>query len=195
MSELTLIVGAMKSGKTRELANAIDTVFWTNKNFKVFYPALNSRDEEHFITSRRGIKEKAIKTYTSTDIIHHTSEEDEYVFIDEFQFYDDNLVSVVRELLSLGKNVYCAGLDLDFAERAWANTMELYSLADIVIKLKSVCEICRNTNGRRTLRLIDSIPASSETPLILIEGADIDIEHLTVCPDCYKDLYKKHGVR
>ena len=195
MSELILIVGGMRSGKTRELTNFIDTAFWTESKYKVFYPAINSRDEEHFICSRRGVKEKAIKTYTSSEIIHHVSEEDKFIFIDEFQFYDDNITTIVRELLAMNKIVYCAGLDLDFAERPWANTVELYPLADKVIKLNSVCEICKEPRGRRTLRLINNSPADHNTPLILIEGLDSHIEHKTVCADCYRFSYlEKHDL-
>jgi len=68
--------------------------------------------------------------------------------------------------------VTAAGLDQDFRGRPFENTALLLSLAEKVIKLTSICLICRQ-KANMTQRLINGQPALITDPIILLGGGEI----------------------
>lgn len=64
------------------------------------------------------------------------------ILFDEVQFYEGKIVDIIQELLSKGKVVYVAGLDMDYKGKHFNVTANLMGIADDVHKLKAVCYSC-----------------------------------------------------
>ena len=77
------------------------------------------------------------------------------VGIDEAQFFDETIVEVCRELVSQGKGVVVAGLDLDFRGRPFGSMPDLLATADFVTKLHAACVVCGGV-ATRSQRVVDS---------------------------------------
>lgn len=86
-------------------------------------------------------------------ILNLVTPEVQVIGIDEIQFFDDELVGVVRRLIRDKKRVICSGLNLDFREEPFENTMRLMALASCVTVLKAVCDECRSFEAVRSQRI------------------------------------------
>jgi thymidine kinase len=99
------------------------------------------------------------------------------ILINEGQFFSD-LYDSVLQMLKQGKRIYIAGLDGDFERKPFGDILRLIPLCDDVIKLKSLCSLCRNgTHGIFTHRLT----LEKEQTLI---GSD---NYIPVCRKCYEE--------
>ena len=63
-----------------------------------------------YIESRNGLWLDAITVKNARDILNHICADDEVIAIDEIQFFDSEIVSVVRKLAEHGKRVIASGL-------------------------------------------------------------------------------------
>jgi thymidine kinase len=91
------------------------------------------------------------------------------VGIEEAQFFDDSLPSVVETLRQSGRHVIVSGLNTDFAGRPFGPMPELLALADEITMLSAICVVCGET-ATRTQRLVGGRPAAIDDPLIVIGG-------------------------
>jgi thymidine kinase len=107
------------------------------------------------------------------EILNLVKKEHRVVGIEEAQFLDKNLISVIQELVKKDFYVICTGLDLDFRGEPFGQMPNLLSIADSVHKLTAVCnysetgKIC-GSPATRTQRLINDVPASYNSPVILV---------------------------
>jgi thymidine kinase len=63
----------------------------------------------------------------------------------------------------------------------------LLSIADEVIKLKAICQVCRQWNATMTQRLINGCPASRSDPLIVVDdGSKREVTYEPRCRSCYR---------
>ena len=182
-SRFEMITGPMSCGKTEELLRRIKRAIIAKKKVKVFSPELDTRANGDYIESRNGMWLDAVKVKTSQEVLHSVSNEDEVIAIDEMQFFDENIIEVVKKLMSAGKKIVGAGLDLDFKGEPFGYMPELLCLADRVDKLTAICMKCGSEYGIRTQRLINGEPADKNSPLIMIGG---DETYEARCLDCYE---------
>ena len=93
--------------------------------------------------SHKGAKVEALRL-TSLEILDKIEElkKHDAVLIDEAQFFDEILSSVVWELLKTGVNVYASGLDMNFLGKGFPTMNRLMAMADEVKKFHAVCEEC-----------------------------------------------------
>ena len=178
-----VITGPMSCGKTEELLRRIKRCIIAQKKVKVISPEIDTRSKGDYIESRNGLWLDAINVKNAHDILAHITPEDEIVAIDEIQFFDMEIVSVVRKLIEHGKRVIASGLDLDFKGEPFGAMPELLCLADKVDKLSAVCMKCGSDNATRTQRLINGFPADKSSPLIMIGG---DETYEARCLKCYE---------
>ncbi len=178
-----VITGPMSCGKTEELLRRIKRCIIAQKKVKVISPEIDTRSKGDYIESRNGLWLDAINVKNAHDILSHITPEDEIVAIDEIQFFDMEIVSVVRKLIEHGKRVIASGLDLDFKGEPFGAMPELLCLADKVDKLSAVCMKCGSDNATRTQRLINGFPADKSSPLIMIGG---DETYEARCLKCYE---------
>ncbi len=178
-----VITGPMSCGKTEELLRRIKRCIIAQKRVKVISPAIDTRSKGDYIESRNGLWLDAINVKNARDILSHICADDEIIAIDEIQFFDMEIVSVVRKLIEHGKRVIASGLDLDFRGEPFGAMPELLCLADKVDKLTAVCMKCGSDHATRTQRLINGFPADKSSPVIMIGG---DETYEARCLKCYE---------
>ena len=127
-----IITGPMSCGKTEELLRRVKRCIIAQKKVKVISPQIDTRSKGDYIESRNGLWLDAITVKDANDILNHVSDSDEIVAIDEIQFFDENIVNVVKHLINSKKRVIASGLDLDFKGEPFGYMPELLCLADKV---------------------------------------------------------------
>ncbi len=188
-----LITGPMSCGKTEELLRRIRRAIIAKKKVKVISPSIDTRGHGDYIESRNGLFLEAIKVKNSLQILSEVDEDDQIIAIDELQFFDEDIVKVVNELMQSGKKVIGSGLDLDFKSEPFGQIPQLLAIATRVDKLSAVCMKCGCDNATRTQRLIDGEPADKNSPTIMIGGDETYEARCVKCyelPDKTKDLKK-----
>ena len=178
-----IITGPMSCGKTEELLRRVKRCIIAQKKVRVISPALDTRAKGDYIESRNGLWLDAVTVKNAHDILSAINHDDEVVAIDEIQFFDEEIVSVVKKLIEHGKRVIASGLDLDFKGEPFGSMPELLCLADRVDKLTAVCMKCGSDHATRTQRLINGFPADKSSPLIMIGG---DETYEARCINCYE---------
>lgn len=178
-----MVTGPMSCGKTEELLRRIKRAIIAQKRVKIFSPIVDTRVKGDYIESRNGLAQDAIKVALSTDILRYIEKDDNIIAIDEIQFFDKDIVDIVKKLMASGKKVIAAGLDLDFKSQPFGSMPELLCLADKVDKLTAICMKCGSEYANRTQRLVQGEPADINSPLIMIGG---DETYEARCMDCYE---------
>lgn len=138
----------MFSGKTTFLLNKI--VGLTKLGFKTLYVnhAIDNRNAEASISCHNKLLESGLVSCSfdvlkseSLDVLENVDKD--YIFIDEFQFFQqENVVEIINNLVKSGKHIFVAGLKGDYKNQEFGSTLKLISHADNVIVLKSLCVIC-----------------------------------------------------
>lgn len=182
---LEVFCGPMKSGKTREVINRVDKVeYLKNHEYAFFKPSIDQRSEH--IESRFGELQVTCSMVDEDDPprLLDAVDGESIVVIDEAQFFDDRIVSVVKTLLGDDRNVVVAGLDLDFRGEPFGAMPGLLALADEVVKLTAICDYgsCSKP-GTRTQRLIEGEPAPYDAPTVRVEGMASDETYEVRCTD------------
>lgn len=178
-----LITGPMSCGKTEELLRRIRRLIIAQKNVKVISAEIDTRTKGDYIESRNGLWLDSYKVKVSNEILKIVNEEDDVIAIDELQFFDENIISVINKLIESGKKIIGTGLDLDFKGEPFGYMPELMCYADKIDKLTAICMKCGSNYATRTQRLIGGIPADKNSPLIMI-GKDETYE--ARCLNCYE---------
>ena len=178
-----LITGPMSCGKTEELLRRIRRCIIAKKKVKVISPDVDTRTKGDYIESRNGLFLEAVKVKHSIQILSVVKPEDQIVAIDELQFFDENIVTVISQLMNEGKKVIGTGLDLDFKGDMFGSMPQLMCIATQVDKLHAVCMKCGSDHATRTQRLINGKPADKNSPLIMIGG---DETYEARCIKCYE---------
>lgn len=178
-----LITGPMSCGKTEELLRRIKRAEIANKRLKVFSPSIDIRTHGDIISSRNGLYKTAIKVSSSKEILLNIDENDEVIGIDELQFFDDEIINVIKLLVKSGKKVIGTGLELDFKAEPFGPMPLLLCYADRIDKLTAICMKCGSEYGNRTQRLINGKPADIKSPLIMVGGTEA---YEARCAECYE---------
>lgn len=171
---LSVITGPMFSGKSEELVKRLRRFKIARVNVLVFNHALDKRYASHKIVSHSKQNWKAVSIRNPRDILKKIKGNTDVVIIDEAQFFPKSLISGVLTLLKKNVSVIIAGLDTNFRGEPFGPMSELLALADgEVVKLKSVCAICRTWTATRTQRILsDGKPAPYSDTLLKIGASD-----------------------
>lgn len=151
---LEVITGPMFSGKSDELIRRLTLCKIANLGVIVIKPERDTRCEN--VSSRNGRMMDAVTVSSTDEILALVEETHQVIGIDEIQFFDSGLVSVVLHLVRAGKHVVVSGLNLDFKEEPFENTMRLMALSSSVTVLKAVCDTCRSFEAVRSQRLVET---------------------------------------
>jgi thymidine kinase len=127
-----------------EIANTLSQ----DKNCLVFKPTLDSRSSSDVVATHDGKKINAIAVPDGNALREVVFREGKRflpvaVFIDEFQFFDDSIVSVVKELLEF-VDVYISGLEKDYLSEIFGHAHKLKYLASEIVFLRATCTKCNN---------------------------------------------------
>lgn len=168
---IEVICGSMFSGKSEELIRRVRRTQFAKQSIMVFKPKLDDRYSVTEIVSHNGTSVMAEPIATSTKILQTVHADIDVVAIDEVQFFDEGIITVVQQLADRGHRVIMAGLDQDFRGEPFGPMPTLMAIAEQVTKLHAVCAVC-GSPASRTQRLINGKPACYGDPIILVGAAE-----------------------
>ena len=144
MAKLYFKYGAMGSSKT---AQALITKFnYEERGMKVWLvkPSVDVREGTDVIGSRIGLSSVCTPIDDKTDIyelfISEHSEAD-VIIADECQFFTKDNVNQLRRIVDeCDVPVLCFGLRTDFKTELFSGSARLFSIADSISEIKTICE-------------------------------------------------------
>jgi len=169
---LEVITGPMFCGKTDELLRRLRRAIIAKQKIQVFKPGFDIRYGSEKVTSHAGNEYDAIPIENISEIPSLLDSGVTVVAIDEAQFFDDQIVPVVQDLVDQGIRVIIAGLDMDFRGVPFGSMPELLALAEFVDKLHAICMVC-GEEATRTQRLVDGEPAYFNDPIIIVGASEM----------------------
>lgn len=183
-AKLTIYYGPMYSGKSALLIKDILNNISTPK--LVFKPIGDVRSTK--VYTREGLEFEAKGVNVASDIPQYIEADWlEKIYIDEVNFFGEDLVEVISEILDQGIDVICSGLDTDFRTEYFPAAKQLIELADVAVKLKARCHKCGKPSSW-TSRFIDGEPAEKDSPTILSDKAQDNVQYKTLCTECHPFL-------
>lgn len=150
MGTLELIIGPMFSGKTKLLISRYKEII-NNTNILVINYYKDTRYGINSIISHDGDTIPAINISLLSivnnliEISNFTETNNfNYIFINEGQFFPDLKESVITFIERYNKNVVICGLDCDYKQEKFGQIWDLIPHANNVIKLQGKCNNCAN---------------------------------------------------
>ncbi|MEX1247737.1 MAG: thymidine kinase [Anaerolineales bacterium] len=169
---LEVITGSMFCGKTDELIRRLRRAKIARQKVQVFKPKIDNRYAEAKVTSHAGSEFDAIPIDKAADIRAMLEADTTVVGIDEAQFLDAEIVSIVNYLADNGIRVIVAGLDTDFRGEPFGLMPTLVTQAESVDKLHAICMVC-GKDASRTQRLVNGKPANYNDPVVIVGASEM----------------------
>ncbi len=143
-------------------------------------PMLSTHDKQMIPCILASTIQEAITNHSET------IDKAETVLINEGQFFADIEEQVKYLVEHANKRVYICGLDGDFERKPLGNLLQLVPFSDNVLKLKSLCSLCRDgTPG------VFSFRTTNEKNQVVIGSSN----YIPLCRGCYeKESRKKAAV-
>ena len=145
----------MFSGKTEEVIKLIKRAQFAKKKVQIFKPYLDNRYKIDFIVSHSNLKLPCHIVEDSDEIKNKIKDSTQVVAIDEVQFFDEKITTLIQDLAENGMHVICAGLDTDWRGQPFHPTPLIMATADVIRKQYAVCSVC-SSPATRTQRTIPS---------------------------------------
>ncbi len=139
---IEVICGPMFSGKTEELIRRVKRSQIAKQRVQIFKPAIDVRYDVEDVVSHSSQVIKSEPVENAVDILVRLKDSTRVVAIDEIQFFDEAIITVVTKLAARGYRVICAGLDLDYRAQPFGPMPMLLALADDVFKIHAICTVC-----------------------------------------------------
>lgn len=146
MGSLELIIGPMFSGKTKLLISRYKEINNTNNtNILVINYYKDTRYGTDSVISHDGETIPAINISLISRVNNLIESNNfNYIFINEGQFFPDLKESVISLIERYSINVVICGLDCDYKQEKFGQIWDLIPHADKVIKLQGKCNNCSN---------------------------------------------------
>lgn len=177
-----LICGPMFSGKTEELIRRLRRAQIAKQKVAIFKHAIDNRYNIECVTSHNGVKLNAHAIDNGIFIAEQTAQNNyQVVGIDEVQFFSNDIITTICDLIDVGTRVIAAGFDLDFRGVPFGPMPTLLAIADQVTKLHAICTSCGD-EAMYTQRFTNNRPAKYNEPLILIGAEE---SYTARCRDCH----------
>ena len=171
---LKLILGCMYSGKTTEILRIVNSLKHIDETPLIIKPVIDDRYSKDKISTHNKQEYDCLSVNNLYEVKNITNN---YIIIEEAQFFKDLLLFVIDHVEIKGKNVIVVGLDGDSNRENFGDIHKLIPLCDDIVKLKAYCSICRNG-----VRAIFSKRISEKKDKILV-GSNGD--YIAVCRKCY----------
>jgi thymidine kinase len=171
---LTVVTGCMFSGKSTEMGRRLVRSAIGKKPYLLFKPALDNRYAPNKASTHDGggLDAIVINEKLPVELLTHIRPNIRVIGIDEVQFFRNDVVAVVNELLDRQYDVICAGLSRDFKGDLFGAMDQLLYMADEIASLKAVCSICGEENATMTQRFVNGKPASRHSEQILVGSTE-----------------------
>ena len=160
--KIKVVCGPMESGKSDWLIRKITKCLIAEDNVMIYKPSTDTRDGCAIVSRNGGKIVSNVKIVSnsiemSSDIKKNISENNKkpVVFIDEAQFFDFNIINVVKNLAwNEGIPVVISGLEKDYMGRPFGPMPDLLAIADDIKKLSAVCKKCKNNSAHFTYKKV-----------------------------------------
>ncbi len=174
---VTVFCGCMFAGKTGELISRSRVASLEGLDPLVFRPSIDTRGPLGAVITHDGsVSFPAVTISRAAEISRIIDpSSNRFIAIDEAQFLGDELIEVVRSLRASGVDVFISTLDRDFTGQAWRAIPRLLSLADEVIKMMAICNLCGKPASTSFRKI-------TEPDLIRIGGSDT---YEPRCKNCF----------
>ncbi|GAV10595.1 thymidine kinase [Paenibacillus sp. cl6col] len=187
LAQLYFRYGAMNSGKSIEILKVAHNYEEQEKSVLIFTPAVDDRDESGYISSRIGLRRKAISIHEDTDlfeIVQHHEGPISCVLIDEVQFLDHaQIMQLTRIVDELDIPVMGFGLKNDFRNELFEGSRYMLLYADKIEEMKTICWFCER-KATMNLRVDANNRPLYTGEQIVIGGNDT---YYPVCRKCHKN--------
>lgn len=180
---IEVICGSMFSGKTEELIRRLRRAQIAKQSVAIFKPGIDDRFSESEIVSHSELRIPSTPVASGREILKHADEAD-VIGIDEAQFFEQEIVQVVKDLADRGKRVLIAGLDKDYRGEPFGAIPALMAEAEYVTKTLAICMQCGEP-ANYTYRL------TKDEERILIGETDI---YEARCRRCYQPHLGKSDI-
>lgn len=182
---LTFFTGPMKCQKTLELVRNLMIYRETHIPIVCVRPARDTRSAQ--VASKSGLVFEAVTVNEQDAGAFERATRDALVIgIDEIQFFTPDIVPVITRLLLGRKIIFAAGLDADFRGIPFPTSHALIALPETdVVRMRSVCEVCKSRNATRSQRLVGGKPASPRDDVVVVEHAAGAITYEARCLACH----------
>lgn len=179
MTDLTLILGPMKSGKSFDLISHFAPLAYTDIAYALFQNARHTRDAT--VWSRNGISMEAERVQSLSDILPGIYD---VIGIDEAHMFPPDDTDIVKNALLQGCTVVVSGLDMDYRGRMFNIVQRLMELGPSDVRYRrAVCEVCRKPNAIHTQVYHNGYPVVEGLPSVLPE--DGTYVYRPVCRQCF----------
>lgn len=179
---LEVICGPMFSGKSEELIRRLRRAQYAKQMVLTFKSILDDRQTLEYVVSHDGTRLSAQPVAALEKIREAGLKDDvDVVGIDEVQFFPNEIIPVLCELVEAGKRIIVAGLDRDFRGLPFGPMPILLSIADKITKLQAICCEC-GTDATMTQRLVNNQPAAYNDPTIMVGAQEA---YQARCRGCY----------
>jgi thymidine kinase len=169
---IEVISGVMFSGKSEELIRRLRRAMIARKRVQVFKSRLDERYSGIYtISSHDGRAVDAIPADSAAQIAQQIDPMANVIAIDEAQFLDSGIISLVTSLAARGRRVIVAGTDTDFRGEPFGSMPQLMAIAEVVDKLHAICVLCGGPASRNQ-RLIGGEPAPYDSPTIMVGSTE-----------------------
>lgn len=180
---IEVIAGVMFSGKSEELIRRVRRAVIARKKVQVFKSHLDARYAGLYaVTSHDGVTVEAEPVDSAEEIMRRWRPATEVVAVDEAQFLDEGIVTVVNVLADRGVRVILAGTDTDFRGLPFGAMPTLMAVAEVVDKFQAICVVCGGP-ATRNQRLINGKPATWDSPTIMVGGRE---SYEARCRHCHR---------
>ena len=141
MGKVEVIAGSMFSGKTEELIRRLTRARIAKQKVVVFKPRIDNRYSDHHIVSHDVSKLPCIAVNSAEEIPSNIGDAT-VIGVDEAQFFDEKLITIVNQLAEQGKRVILAGCEMYSSGEPFGPMGALMCIAEEVDKLRAVCMVC-----------------------------------------------------
>ncbi len=140
---IEVICGSMFSGKTEELIRRLKRARIAGQRVAVYKPFIDDRYATDEVVSHDANKLVSIAIDSSRALLN-VPEDTQVIGIDEAQFFDPELPTIVQNLALRGMRIIIAGLDLDYRGEPFGPMPALLAVSEYITKVHAICPHCGN---------------------------------------------------
>ena len=178
VGKLELIFGSMFSGKTEEMLRRLRRGQIAGQGILLVKPSRDTRYNDVVMTHDGRVEMKAQVVGCAEEILSLVTPDISIIGIEETQFFNGELLSVIQVLLEKRIRVICVGLDMWSTGEAIPLMGSLACRADSVTKLNAVCVKC-GADAYLSQKIIE------DDSIVDIGGAD---KYMAVCRNCFESV-------
>ena len=200
MGKLVLYYATMNSGKSFDLIR-------TDYNYRengfetiVMKPSKDTKAED-YISTRAGLERKVDYLIGENDSIIDILSKSNVasvacIFIDEAQFLSNKQIKELRDITAATDlSVICYALRLNFRGELFEGSKALFTDADKIYELKTLCPYCNEEHVARYVGRKVNGEFVTDGDEVVIDGANDNVEYVPLCEKHFLEYVKKKNMK